>query len=55
MTTSKQNKEFTEALLPQFPLDQAIEWIGSNMDPGDVFDASKLEAWAEGNGFKQES
>jgi hypothetical protein len=53
--SAKQNKEFTDAILPVYPLDQAVEWINSNLDPSDVFTEDKLEAWAEGAGFKRES
>jgi len=52
--SSRQNKEFTDAILPMYPLDQAVEWINSNMDPSDVFTEDKLEAWAEGAGFKRD-
>ncbi len=53
--SAKQNKEFTDAILPNYPLDAAVDWINNNMDPGDVFTEDKLEAWAEGNGFKRDS
>jgi hypothetical protein len=50
-TTSQQNRQFAESILPTWPLDEAIEWINSNMEPGDVFTEDKLEEWAENNGF----
>ena len=53
--TSQQNKDFVEAILPNFPLDMAVDWINGNMDPEDVFTEDKLTAWAEGAGFTQQS
>lgn len=35
-------------------LDNAIAWIDSNLDPDEVFDQKKLEAWAESNGYVKE-
>lgn len=35
-------------------MNAAVEWMGENMQPGDVFDAEKLEAWASAAGFKRE-
>lgn len=32
-------------------LDAAMQWIGANMDPDEVFDNDKLQDWAESNGF----
>lgn len=53
-TTSKQCDDFVEAVFPDYLLDQAIEWINSNLEPGDVFEEDLLEAWAEANGYKRE-
>jgi hypothetical protein len=35
-------------------LNAAIEWIGDNMEPSDVFSREKLEAWAIMTGYKLE-
>ena len=32
-------------------LDQITSWIGSNMEPADIFEEKKLEEWATDNGF----
>jgi hypothetical protein len=32
-------------------LDEAIEWIKSNMNPEDVFDDRDLRQWADDNDF----
>lgn len=32
-------------------LDNAIDWISSNLNPDDVFSESDLEKWAEDHGF----
>ena len=37
MATSKQNEEFSKAMLVQYPLDEAIGWIKSNIAPEDIF------------------
>jgi hypothetical protein len=55
MLTIRENKEFAEAILPPFPLDEAIKWINSNLYPSDVFAKNSLEAWAEDAGYKRES
>jgi len=34
-------------------LDDAVSWITANLDPDEVFDVKKLEAWAYENGFKK--
>jgi len=52
--SAKQNQEFASVILPNYPLDEAVEWIRSNMEPDDVFTEDKLEAWAERNGYKRE-
>jgi hypothetical protein len=35
-------------------LDIAIGWIGSNLEPDDVFSTKDLENWAESNGYVKE-
>jgi len=35
-------------------LEEAMEWIASNLAPNDVFDESDLRDWAEENGYVQE-
>lgn len=50
-TTTKENKDFTDAIMPMYPLDQAIEWINDNLDPDQVFTDNKLKTWAENNGY----
>jgi hypothetical protein len=52
--TSKQNSSFVDTVMVNAPLDEAVEWINNNLDPKDVFDEAKLEAWAENNGYKKE-
>ena len=47
MAGCKENKDFAESILVQYPLDDAIDWIGRNMNPGDVFDDDTLKTWAE--------
>lgn len=56
MASSSANKEFTEAVItiPNYPLDEAIDWIKAHMSPDDVFDQRQLEEWAERNGYVEE-
>lgn len=53
MASTRQEKEFTEAVIPDL-LDQAVAWIGSNMNPDDVFSESDLQHWAANNGYTEE-
>jgi len=61
MPTANQDREFKEMIIeevdfnvPNSILDYAIEWIGKNLDPEDVFDTKDLEMWAESSGYKKE-
>jgi hypothetical protein len=61
MSTTKQDQEFNSDLQSQLEivvagsaLENAMQWIGSNMNPDDVFSAKDLENWAESNGYKKE-
>lgn len=51
MATVKQNNEFVQATRVQYPLDEAIDWIQSNLSPEDVFNPDALEAWADRNHY----
>lgn len=51
VASSQENKQFNQDVLPQWLLDDAVDWIKSNMNPDDVFDSRELEIWAEENGF----
>lgn len=54
MAGVRENKAFAEAIFPTWPLDDAISWIQSNMEPEDVFDSEELSQWAINNGFIKE-
>ena len=49
MATPSQNRDFTDAVLVQYPLDQAIEWIKANLSLGDVFDERQFAEHARNN------
>ena len=51
--SAKQNEDFTAAIMPQYPLDDAVEWIQKNMEPSEIFEDDALEAWAESAGWKK--
>lgn len=45
-------RAFTDVVLnPESALATAIEFIGDNLNPGDVFSDEKLVAWAKTRGF----
>lgn len=46
--------EENEVKLSNTALDAAVEFIGDNLDPDDVFTDNQLKAWAERNGFTKE-
>ena len=46
-----QERDFIAALIPCSLLDEAVDWIASNLNPGDVFPDHDLREWAEKNGF----
>ena len=49
MTTAKQDRDFISAMVSDSLLEDSIEWIGSNMNPEDVFTEEQLRDWAENN------
>ena len=51
MASYKENKQFLSSVINENLLDEAINWIKSNMNPDDVFDEDQLEEWAKDNGF----
>jgi len=62
MPTRSQDKEFAEEMkdsvdfvqMSNGALDNAINWIDNNLDPEQVFSSSKLETWAENNGYTKQ-
>ena len=61
MSTSAQDKAFNsdmegqlEIVIANSALENAMQWIGDNMNPGDVFSTKDLENWAESNGYTKE-
>ena len=51
MTTGIQDRDFIGSVIPSSLLEQAIEWIASNLNPEDVFPDNVLSEWALRNGF----
>lgn len=51
MTTSKQDNDFLSHVISERLLEDAIDWISSNMDPEEVFSRDELEQWAIDNGM----
>tara|TARA_R110000824_G_scaffold526_1_gene3308 strand:+ start:1088 stop:1261 length:174 start_codon:yes stop_codon:yes gene_type:complete len=52
MTTHTQDKEFINSVIGSSLLEEAIQWIQSNMGPEDVFSEDDLADWAESNGYE---
>jgi hypothetical protein len=52
-TTVRQDSEFVSAVISSSLLEEAIDWIQSNMNPEDVFDDKTLSTWAEENGYEE--
>jgi len=50
-TTTRQDADFNDSVISHSLLEESIEWIGSNLDPEDVFDDSDLVYWATSNGY----
>ena len=48
MASTNDNKQFRDSVVGDL-LDQAIDWINSNMSPSDVFDDDKLIEFAHEN------
>ena len=40
---------------PQYPLDNAVEWISENLEPGEVFTDGQLRDWARNIGLVEET
>lgn len=53
-TTARQDQDFLKALISDSLLEEAIDWIGSNLEPEEVFSDASLQYWAESNGYKRE-
>jgi hypothetical protein len=45
------NADFIDSIINQDLLDCAVNWIGDNLLPEEVFEESLLEDWAETNGW----
>lgn len=62
MPSTKQDTDFSKLMeenidtvkVSNTALDNAIEWIGDNLEPEDVFSKANLELWAESNGYVKE-
>jgi len=51
MTTVIWDRAFIDAVIDPRLLENAVDWIASNMDPDAVFEPEVLEKWAEDNGY----
>ena len=51
MPSYSDDKYFKEAVIPNSLLDDAIDWIRTNLKPEDVFDKKQLEEWTRDSDF----
>ena len=54
MATTKENDNFRDEIFSRYALDDAIDWINSNLEPEEVFNEKQLENWAIENGYIRE-
>lgn len=55
MTSYTQDKNFISSVISNNLLQDAIDWIITNLNPEDVFDEKVLKEWARDNGFIKEN
>jgi len=55
MTSAKEDREFITEMISSTLLEDAMAWIGMNLNPEDVFGEGDLASWAENNGYKEAS
>ena len=51
MPGARENEQFKDVIIATWPLDEAVDWIGANMRPDEVFTEEDLVIWADENGF----
>lgn len=57
MPTSRQITDFNQSVVwPNMGVkdsivDDAVTWVGANLQPEDIFSETQLEKWAEANGY----
>jgi hypothetical protein len=49
MASAKQENDFMSTVLNGSLLENAVEWIGNNLNPEDVYSESDLRSWAKDN------
>ncbi len=53
-TSASQDASFLSEVISNTLLEEAIDWIRSNMEPDEVFEEDELREWAQNNGFVEE-
>lgn len=53
MTITKHRVDFRDAMVSSDLLDNAIDWIATNLSPEDVFSEEMLAEWAEANDYRK--
>lgn len=54
MASSNENQKFMQTMFPTHLLDEALDWITTNMAVDDVFPEECLIEWAEEHGYVKE-
>ena len=47
-------RSFVDATISKMILEDALEWIGENLYPEDVFTQEQLEMWAKEEGYEHQ-
>jgi len=55
MTSVSEDRDFIAAVISTSLLEDAMAWIGMNLNPEDVFSEGDLASWAENNGYTEVS
>lgn len=62
MPSTRQEQDFAEVMkdsvdevkMSTMSLENAIDWMQTQLDPDDVFTEKQLESWAESNGYTKD-
>ena len=54
MATAQQNEQFTKTIMVTWPLDDALAWIQTNLEPDEVFTEDQLQENAR-RGYPEET
>jgi len=53
-TSVRQDSDFISEVISSTLLEQAMQFIADNFEPGDIFEEDELREWANENGYIKE-